>query len=200
MGSLTTSHQPPSSIGFDSRAIWSSYLYGLIVPVIFIALKAISVPMLPLAWAKELLSLLSKLAPVLQQHLTILSEAGRTTDIANYPVFLLASLLCCCVPIAKVISTYVGRWRCMPGPPPLSAYLLITIIFGMFFILTVLEFDAASRSFRSIYQLYFDKAGLYYVRQFALVFLFSVGLLALTLLLLSLISVAARAIERLRRR
>ena len=180
---LRTPDRGPGSVAVEYSSIWVSYLYGIATPIIFIFLKAAKISLLPLDWAYQCLEWLSIIAPVLRQHVAVLTEKHLIIDIRNYPVFLIISFLMCCIPIVQACRIYFKKWRIMLSPHPISL-LIIAMIFGEYYFMMVLQVDTAALKFRSMYQLYFDGAGIYYIRQFGLIFLYSVGVIFLILYLL----------------
>lgn len=185
----------PGSVSAEYGAIWPPYFYGFLVPIVFIVVKLLRVQLLPESVALKLLEGLSTIAPVLQQHGLTLQTRGQIIDLANYPAFILIAFGVACIPMLTLVKIYIRKWRIMMSPHP-AGVVLMTIIFALYYALIINQSDWASLSFRSIYQLYFDQFGIYYLRQYCAIFIYCFGLLFLLLNILHSFSAAARCLSR----
>ena len=185
----------PGSVGDTYQAIWRSYLYSIPVPFIFIFLKSNKIALLQVDRALSALECISAIDPVVRQHTSVLTKLGRTIDIANYPVFLVVTFLTLCIPIVQLCRIYSKNWRIMLSPHP-AGFLLIFVIASLFYALEIWGANSASLAFRSIYQLYFDDLGIYYILQTGVLFVYAFGLLLVVLTILHSLSAVSRLVNR----
>jgi hypothetical protein len=153
---------------------------------------------MPLDAAHDVLDQLASISPVLRQHWQVMTDNQLYVDAGNYPLFLISSFAACCIPIAKAVQIYRPKWRIMLPPHPAGLFLII-LIFSLYYALEVAGGNSASLTFRSIFQLYLDRVGIYYVGQFAIIWVYSIGLLFLTLAVLHSISALARYLNPIER-
>ena len=186
-----TADAGPGSSAEEYKGVYFAYLYGAWVPFLFLFLKMFKVQILPVAWAYNLMLSISVVAPVIRQHWAILVRQDRIADAANYSLFVAISILMCLIPIFVLVRVHLQKWRTMLSPHPMGL-VLVPFFFLLNYLLMVKGVDFASDAPKSIYQLYFDKIGLYYFRQYVMIWLSSIGPLFLSIMAVGFANVLTR--------
>jgi hypothetical protein len=181
---------PAAEYGF----VWKTTLLGFATPILFMFLKVLRISLLPLDTANSLIDYMSVVAPVLQQQWSTLIVMRLLVDASNYPAFLLFASGICAVPITVAVIVHAQKWRTMQSPNP-GAPLLAAVIFALYYFMMFVGVDTASPTFRSIFDLYFDQIGLFYVRQYLVVFTFWFGVYCFMISVLGLLGVFVRSVS-----